>query len=236
MKNKDNYLLVWDLDDTIYQQSDQFNKSTNRLLNKEIFDDNKGYEIFKKYSEITFEEFKNGLFNTEEMRIQRIKRTLIELGYPISRDQAILWQEYYLEEQYSLTLSKNMEKILDECKEKNIELGIITNGPSQHQRRKIEALNLEKWISEDMIVVSGDDNVHKPDQRIFKKFSKNITGNYRVVYIGDNYENDILGAYKFGWDTVWFNLDGKENISQNKATYEVENYEDLHNLIHALIK
>ena len=196
---KKKYILVWDLDDTIYQQSEQFNKSTNKLLGKSVFKGQEGYEIFKKYSEITFEEYKNGLFDTDEMRIERIIRTMSELGYSINKDVAILWQEYYLDEQYSLKLSKKMESILNECIQNNIELGLITNGPSEHQRKKIEALNLIQWIPSNMMIVSGDDEIHKPDQRIFKKFSNIINNDKKVIIL----EIIILMIFK-----VHMNMDG----------------------------
>jgi putative hydrolase of the HAD superfamily len=58
----------------------------------------------------------------------------------------------------------------------------------------------------DRIIISSDVGVKKPEQEIFL-LACNLLGSVpsNVVYVGDNYQIDIVGAAEAGLKAVWLN-------------------------------
>jgi putative hydrolase of the HAD superfamily len=87
-------------------------------------------------------------------------------------------------------------------------LGLITDGYSVPQRRKIEALNLEKMIS--TVIVSdeiGGRSTWKPSPIPFLTACASLgTTPARAVYIGDNPHKDFLGATIAGLASIRLRL------------------------------
>lgn len=88
--------------------------------------------------------------------------------------------------------------------EKKYMLGIITNGPSDGQHKKIHQAGLDRFFSEESITVSGDYGFAKPDVRLFQAaMDKMHVKPDACVYVGDIFANDVLGAYRAGMHPVW---------------------------------
>ena len=92
---------------------------------------------------------------------------------------------------------------------KKYRLTMITNGPSDLQWAKINLLPFKDTFEE--IIVSADLGHHKPSKEIFNEMTKrtDVTPD-EIVYIGNNYLKDIVGAYEAGWRTVWVNRRDEE--------------------------
>lgn len=83
-------------------------------------------------------------------------------------------------------------------------LGLVTNGESEAQRMKLKKAGLERFFTENTIVVSGDRGIHKPDVRIFQEAMKKLNvAPEESVFVGDIFSNDVLGAYRAGMTPVW---------------------------------
>ena len=83
-------------------------------------------------------------------------------------------------------------------------MGIVTNGPHEHQLKKFFILNLDRWISPYMVVVSGSAGYAKPDPQIFRIAEKKMgLCPAKTWMIGDSLRNDIGGAKAAGWKTLW---------------------------------
>jgi len=88
-------------------------------------------------------------------------------------------------------------------------LGLITNGPSGVQWRKIQRLGIESWFA--AIIVSGDLGVEKPDGAIFASMLAML--NVRpeeALYVGDSLYYDVQGAKRAGLWAAWLNPEGEE--------------------------
>lgn len=86
-------------------------------------------------------------------------------------------------------------------------MGILTNGPSAHQRNKIHALGLTRWIPGEHIVVSGDIGVSKPELEAFRIYEKKCGIVPKdTVMIGNNLIADIQGAEAAGWNALWIKI------------------------------
>lgn len=83
-------------------------------------------------------------------------------------------------------------------------LGLISNGPSELQRPKIEQFALERYF--EVLVVSGEFGVRKPDPLIFATALEALgVAPGRAVFIGDNPADDIAGARAAGLAAIWVN-------------------------------
>ena len=88
-------------------------------------------------------------------------------------------------------------------------LGLITNGPSVIQRAKIERFGLAQYF--DLLVVSGEVGVAKPDPAIFRLALERLgVGSAEALFVGDSPEYDLRGAAAAGVPFIWMNAAGAE--------------------------
>lgn len=217
--------MIFDLDDTLYFQKEQFVKATekNSLRFGEV-DIDQLYEQFQYFSERAYFMRERGELSFQDMRVQRIQLAYEAQGIVLSHENCQLWQRDYLYEQNHISLSPAVVEILNYCQSQSMEIGIITNGPSDHQRMKLESLGLDRWFSPEQILVSGDIGFSKPDRQVFDLMATRLKGNPRY-YIGDNPVNDVQGALNAGWQVIWLNTKG-ESATQEEVI-EVTNHANL---------
>lgn len=200
--------ILFDVDDTLYDQA-QPTAAAYHLISQQPIDMGELLLINSRHSCILFEKARRQEASMEQLYIERAKNNMREFGITISDEEAKLYQERYIQAQKEIYVSETMEKLLDFCVENGIFLGIITNGLSDHQREKIDTLKLDRWIKKEHMLVSSDVGVEKPDKRIFD-WAKEHMGlgeldSKDILYIGDSFEKDMVGAKGAGWKAVWYN-------------------------------
>ena len=83
-------------------------------------------------------------------------------------------------------------------------LGLISNGPRELQRPKLESFMLERHF--EVIVISGEVGVQKPDPVIFALALEALeVAAERTIYVGDNPAHDVVGACDSGLAAIWVN-------------------------------
>ena len=88
-------------------------------------------------------------------------------------------------------------------------VGLVTNGPADVQRDKIDLLEL--WPEIDFAVISGEVGVEKPDAVIFERaLACGSATAGQAVYIGDSPAFDMDGARNAGIARIWMNRAGIE--------------------------
>ena len=198
--------VVFDVDDTLYDMAQPFYAALRRLFGERAeFDLPALFLAFRQYSDERFEESQTGKISMDEFYIYRIRMTLKEVGVQATDAQALAFQRVYMGLQYQIKLSPTMVRLLNDLRTR-VKLGIITNGESVHQRKKIESLGISKWIKEEAIIISGDHKFHKPDQRIFQLMAERLElDGAQLLHVGDAFDLDVAGAVEAGWNAVWFN-------------------------------
>ena len=145
----------------------------------------------------------------QEMYVYRTQKAYEDMGVQISDEEALQFQKIYKSGQDMISLSPELQTLLEELSGSGIATGIITNGPSEHQWNKIHTLGLTRWIPENHIFVSADCPCAKPDPGIFRYALKKMKLMPEDVwYVGDSYCNDVVGARKAGWNVIWLNRRG----------------------------
>ncbi len=90
-----------------------------------------------------------------------------------------------------------------------IPVGVISNSDGPYQRRKMAAAGLDELV--DMAVFSGDLGVSKPDPQIFLAGAELLgLPPSQVVYVGDRWATDTIGALSAGLSAVWLNRLGHD--------------------------
>lgn len=94
---------------------------------------------------------------------------------------------------------------LSELSGRGVPLGLITNGDSETQRKKIERFGLGGYFKE--ILIEGEVGFGKPDRRIFElAISKFGVAGDAMLMVGDNLKWDVAGPQSVGMHGIWFDV------------------------------
>ena len=129
-----------------------------------------------------------------------------------------------------LTLYDGVEDALSWLHDR-FSLGLITNGPSQFQRKKIEQLGISKYF--DVIIISGEFGEHKPNPKIFNFAVESLNSSVEdSVHIGDRPDSDIDGAQSVGITGILVRKEYPYKIlSKVKPNFIIDKVTDLPELI-----
>ena len=185
-------VIIFDLDDTLYNERTYvfaaFRNVAEYIGEKYKLDSEK---IYERIIGIFYEFGRGKIFN------------LICEEYQIDEDIKVLVDIYRDTYPDGIELYEDAKKFIEYAKNKGYKLGIITDGMSKVQWKKIKALGLEDII--DKIVVSDDLGKENwkpsfvPYNEILTYFDIEAK---EAVYIGDNPNKDFVGAKKLGLQTV----------------------------------
>lgn len=208
----------FDLDDTLYSRSN-FYKFIYEIMEDSVINTGHSfsnfYEVFQRYSDLEYEKFIREGKSKVAYKNDRVIKTYKELDADISENEAIIFNSLYLYFRNKIMYREGIEDLFEMLLKNNIELFILTNGPSEDQRNKIKELNVEYYIHRNRWFISDELKCSKPDLQIFKKVEE-ILGFQKeeIVYIGDNYINDIVGAKEAGWEAILLNVHQYEKTSE----------------------
>lgn len=122
---------------------------------------------------------------------------------------------------------------LKEIKRRGYILGAVTNGVSSLQNIKLDTAGIRDLF--DVVVVSGDIGIYKPDRRIFDK-AASLAGvkNSEVLFVGDHPVNDIEGALGANMNVIRMNYGDFKNKGLNKKGVfaEIENISEVLNYLY----
>jgi putative hydrolase of the HAD superfamily len=97
-------------------------------------------------------------------------------------------------------------------------VGLITNGPSDIQRLKLEQSGLTESFGWE--VISGELGIGKPDPAVFHGLLDGLGADPSAsVMVGDSWERDVLGALHAGMSAVWI-ADGR-TVPEHRARVAV---------------
>lgn len=121
------------------------------------------------------------------------------------------------------------EKLFKELKKRGYIVGVVTNGPSYLQNHKMDTSGLRPYC--DIVVVSGDVGVDKPNPELFKYTADRLgLKTEECLYVGDHPVNDIEGALGAGMKAVrmncgWFkDKDLRSDVPVVNNIYDVIKY------------
>lgn len=199
---------MFDLDDTLFDHQHS-SRSALRAL-QQVFDGFRQASIAELEVEHTqlLEKYhqrvvrgRMSLKVAREERFRELLQVYHEVATPANVEKATaLYNEVYLENRRAVPGAIPLLEAL----RLHAKTAIITNHLVAEQIDKLEACGLTKLLDE--MIISEEAGVAKPHPTIFKLALQRLNADPReVVMIGDNWENDILGAENVGIPTFWLN-------------------------------
>ncbi|MDC3415846.1 HAD family hydrolase [Aquibacillus salsiterrae] len=225
--------IIFDVDDTLYDQALSFHKTFRKLIDESFTYDeiDKIYRASRKYSETLFDQSEAGEITTFEWQIGRIMMACQDFAIPIDEKNAALFHQTYVSEQKNIEMFPEVAQLLDLLSKEGKQLAVLTNGEEKHQSMKIKQLELEKWIPKQNIFISGTYGHAKPKREIFEIVEQQLgLKKAETVYVGDSYEKDVIGAKKAGWKAIWVNH-RKHKLPTNATTKPDKEVHDVKQLL-----
>jgi putative hydrolase of the HAD superfamily len=112
--------------------------------------------------------------------------------------------EYRREMPYGSKLYDEAKDVLTALRNRGYRLGIVTNGWADMQHRKIDVSGIRPYV--DLVTVSGEEGVNKPDAAIFKRTAARLgVAPENCIFVGDHPINDIEGALSASMKAVYLN-------------------------------
>lgn len=192
-------VVVFDLDDTLYYEID-FLKSAYKNISLKIS------KMVSVYPQTIYEQMLKSYYAGENV----FETTISTYNLSIDVEELLI---IYRNHKPNIRLTKDRVKVLNALKNDGVTMGLITDGRSQQQRNKIEALGLEKWITE--ILISEEFGSEKPNINNFKHF-ENLFGKTSYYYIGDNIKKDFIAPNTLRWITICLKDNGLNIHSQKE--------------------
>lgn len=200
---------LWDFDKNSELCFQQIFKEQGLKLNFDSF--------LKAYIPINFEYWK--LFREEkvsksELRYGRLKKTFEKISYAVSDDLIHTLSEEYIANMANHNyLIEGTIDILEYLSQK-YQLHIITNGFKEVQHLKLENSKIKKYFK--TVVTSECVGVKKPNPKVFEYALQKANATVKNSYmIGDSYEADVLGAFNFGIQPIYFDIHKKGDTKEN---------------------
>jgi len=199
-------VVCFDLDDTLYKEVD-FLKSGYRKVSE---------LVGKRYGIDT-----SDVYHTLLSLYFLGENPFVRLNEKYDIDNSI--EDYlnvYRYHQPSISLSDDTIATLNFLRDKDVILGIITDGRITTQNQKIEALGLREWFHIDNIYINEEPTHFKPnhwsfDQIMFRCFEQYQESNLTFYYVADNPRKDFLAPNQLKWGSICL-LDDGRNIHKQE--------------------
>lgn len=202
--------VIFDLDDTLYSEK-QYVKSGYKAVAKLLGDETLANRLW--------EYFENGKPAIDEL--------LNELDYLDKKDECL---EVYREQMPEITLYDGVANLILELKNKGIKVGIITDGRVSGQKKKLQALGLDKMV-DDIIITDelGGIQFRKPCDIAFRVMQRKWRIPFeQMMYVGDNPSKDFQACKQLGMRWVYFkNVEGIYSISGIKEGKSISSLKEL---------
>jgi len=206
--------ILFDLDSTLTYTGEYAFKACEWLLSKTVEDtsdirDPYFKSLFSNYR-VEIERIVNGAPYITPTKCVRnaLRKSLETVGLAVTN--SLLDEVTDVFRRLHVELSKPMpgtEALLHRLSANEIKMGVITNSFVGDVKTILGALDLAKFFT--VLIDSGDMKAFKPMPEIFKYAMRElgVTKN-EVLFVGDEYYADIVGAARTGIPSVWVNVRG----------------------------
>ena len=104
-----------------------------------------------------------------------------------------------------VALHPKTEAVLRRFRSNGVPMGVVTNGGSETQWGKLSNTGIAALV--EACVVSEDFGTRKPEPAIFRHALELIGAESEsTLFVGDNVEHDIMGAFRMNMQTAWMCL------------------------------
>lgn len=217
--------VFFDFDDTLQSRKGAYRLYCEHFLSK-YFPNISDEERLQKLDEM--EEYVDGGYKDREVYFPQIIELWHWENHPPLQE---LYDSFNYDFGKFIVMLDGAVDVLKTLKEKGYIVGAITNGVSSLQNIKLDTAGIRELF--DVVVVSGDIGIYKPDRRIFDEAVRRAgVKNEEALFVGDHPVNDIEGALGAGMQVIRMNYGdfkgkglGKEGVfAEIESIKEVLDY------------
>jgi len=169
-------------------------------------------------------QYESTTFSKRQLREECFGTLLEAEGYPPSVGQKAAATYSRLRETAGIDYRPEARSVIDQLSEHYL-LGLVTNGPEDEQRAKIEAIGLEEYL--DVAVFAGNDIPAKPHCRPFLEALSGLNSSpQKAAFVGDSVAEDVTGAAAVGMTTIWLS-NGDHPSPDAKPDFHIQSFEEL---------
>ena len=214
--------VFFDFDDTLQSRKGAYRLYCEAFLDK-YFPDISNAERAKKLDEM--EAHVDGGYKDREVYFPEMIELWHWQNHPPLQE---LYDSFNLDFGKYIVLLPGAVETLRELKRRGYILGAVTNGVSSLQNIKLDTAGIRDLF--DVVVVSGDIGIYKPDRRIFDEACRRAgVKNEEALFVGDHPVNDIDGALGAGMPAIRMNYGDFHNKGLGKKT--VAEIEDIRQVL-----
>lgn len=180
---------------------------------------------YHAYNQGLWRDLERGKITYEELS-ERCFRVFLKQNLKIDVDGNKTMDEYrsYFGEAHKLL--PGVKDTLKFAKRQGYKLTVLSNGEKFMQRHRLKLAGIYQCF--DLVVTSQEAHYQKPDEHAFDYFfSRTEIGKNETIFFGDGLQSDILGAERYGFDSIWYNHRHRKNTLDLHPLFEVDNYSQL---------
>ncbi|WP_423363770.1 YjjG family noncanonical pyrimidine nucleotidase [Mycoplasma sp. P36-A1] len=217
--------LLFDLDDTLLDfHKAEYHGIKNVMLKYNLDFDEKKYAIYNTINHKYWSMFEKNLIDQKQVLKLRFEEFF--LRYNIKVDGKEVDDYYRLQLQDAAYVIPGAMQLLQNLNEK-YEIYAATNGVGKTQYSRLVKSKMINYFND--LFISQEIGFNKPDINFFEYCFTNIKNfdKKSTLMIGDSLQSDIKGGIDSGIDTCWYNPNIIENTTDFKATYEIDNLQQI---------
>ncbi|HEV7379938.1 MAG TPA: YjjG family noncanonical pyrimidine nucleotidase [Dyadobacter sp.] len=181
-------------------------------------------ECFIRINTKLWDEFDRGILPHAYIREKRFVMVFEELGIACPENHLEIGELYLHTLPGKKHLLEGALETLNYAQEMGYQMHIVTNGFTEIQARKMTSSGISHYFEN--IITFENAQARKPEPEIFAfALEKANAHPEECIMIGDNWIADIMGASRFGLDTVYYNPAGLK--FDETPTYDIRRLEDL---------
>ncbi len=225
--------ILFDIDQTLLNHLHAVAKALEHLYWQYDFHHYSAFENFQMIWNQAHDRLMKRYYNNEvsfsEQQILRLKWIYQKIGIdPTNKDYRCQFDRFLQVYEESWCLFDDVFPLLENLRP--FKLGIISNGESAQQRRKLNQTQLSPYFQ--AVTISDDIGIAKPDPTIFQEsLSKLKTDCNEAIYIGDSISHDIDGARNAGITGVLIDRSLPHKIKWNGLYYEINSLTEIRQLV-----
>ncbi len=192
--------VLWDLDDTIFSRVEAARKTFYGMFRMHLYPNQNEKFIEEAVAYMMTQVKRNSMIDESSFQALLAK---FPSDIPYCRENCV---DYYYEHigAFAEPFPEVIE-VIKKLKEQGIKIGLVTNVAEDRvdsQWKKISTMKLETLF--DVMVLSGELGIHKPDRKIFDKATEKLgVSNRECVYVGDDPHSDVEGGLNADMEVVW---------------------------------
>lgn len=217
--------ILFDADDTLFH-FDAFQGLRRMFADHAVDFTEADYAQYQELNRPLWVAYQEGRIGAAELQTTRFDGWSRRLGVPATE----LNKSFLLAMAEICTLLPGARALVDALAGR-VRMGVITNGFTALQRARLRRTGLADRF--DLLVISEEVGVAKPDVRIFEHALERMgqPSREQVLMVGDNPHSDIRGGLDAGLVTCWVNVHGHVVPDGIAPHHEVRSLGELHRLL-----